>query len=155
MSDIADRMAIAFHNYYELLASSYGYVTRKDTREFDSESPNGRLMIAVCEKIAGDYVEPLEKRCKELEAENAGHKRRWANIQPQHVYGIGDTNYYVNDAIFNRLHELEAKIQDKPVCISDGGTCALGGYCAKCLYLDIAALRADCDLLRNKIVRRK
>lgn len=40
-----------FHDEYERLAPEYGYETREDTREFDPETPNGRLMIAVVDKI--------------------------------------------------------------------------------------------------------
>ncbi len=36
-----------FHDTYEQLAPNYGYQTRQETRMFDAESPNGRLMLAV------------------------------------------------------------------------------------------------------------
>lgn len=47
----ATAMARRFHDEYERLAPSFGYETRSDTRTFDPESPNGRLMIAVCGAI--------------------------------------------------------------------------------------------------------
>lgn len=37
-----------FHHTYERLAPSVGYDTRVETRIFDPESPNGKLMLAVC-----------------------------------------------------------------------------------------------------------
>lgn len=40
-------LARAFHDEYERLAPSFGYETRQDTRTFDPESANGKLMIAV------------------------------------------------------------------------------------------------------------
>ena len=46
-------LAKAFHDTYERLAPEYGYETREDTREFDPNSPNGQLMIAVCKEIQG------------------------------------------------------------------------------------------------------
>lgn len=46
------RLARLFHDTYERLAPSFGYTTREDTREFNPETPNGRLMIAVCAEIA-------------------------------------------------------------------------------------------------------
>ena len=49
-------LAKKFHNAYESLAHSFGYETRKDTKAFDPESSNGKLMIAVCQKI-GDEIE--------------------------------------------------------------------------------------------------
>lgn len=44
-------LAKMFHDYYEDLAPKYGYKTRPETRVFDPESANGKLMIAVCELI--------------------------------------------------------------------------------------------------------
>ena len=41
-------LAILFHNTYERLAPSFGYETRLDTKSFDTNTPNGMLMIAVC-----------------------------------------------------------------------------------------------------------
>lgn len=43
--------AALFHDTYEKLAPSFGYETRKDTRKFDPNSPNGKLMIAVCGEV--------------------------------------------------------------------------------------------------------
>lgn len=47
-------LARRFHEVYERLAPSFGYTTRPETREFDPESANGRLMIAVCEELLRD-----------------------------------------------------------------------------------------------------
>lgn len=47
----APDLAKLFHDTYERLAPDFGYVTRLETRDFDSESSNGRLMIAVCQEI--------------------------------------------------------------------------------------------------------
>ena len=44
-------LAKHFHDLYEERAPLYGYVTREDTRTFDPKSPNGRLMIAVCQAL--------------------------------------------------------------------------------------------------------
>ena len=44
-------LAILFHHAYERLAPSVGYDTRVETRIFDPESPNGKLMLAVCAEI--------------------------------------------------------------------------------------------------------
>jgi len=48
-------LAILFHDLYEKLAPFYDYETRKETREFDKNSPNGKLMISVCEDILTEY----------------------------------------------------------------------------------------------------
>lgn len=46
-------MAVRFHEAYERLAPLYGYETRTDTRAFDPDSKNGRLMTAVCMELFG------------------------------------------------------------------------------------------------------
>jgi len=40
-----------FHYLYEETAPMFGYETRKETKEFDPTSPNGRLMAYVCFNI--------------------------------------------------------------------------------------------------------
>ena len=44
-------LAKQFHDIYERLAPSFGYETRSETRDFDPDSVNGMLMIAVCKEI--------------------------------------------------------------------------------------------------------
>lgn len=48
----ATEFAIRLHEAYERLAPSFGYETRTETRDFDPNSANGRLMIAVCEELS-------------------------------------------------------------------------------------------------------
>lgn len=47
----AEQLAILFHDTYERLAPQFGCETRTETRLFDSNSPNGKLMISVCQEI--------------------------------------------------------------------------------------------------------
>ena len=47
----AEELALMFHGAYERLAPKFGYDTRNDTRVFDVESNNGKLMLAVCAEI--------------------------------------------------------------------------------------------------------
>lgn len=49
-------LAEKFHEVYERLAPNFGYETRKDTKQFDPDSPNGKLMTAVCQEI-GNQIE--------------------------------------------------------------------------------------------------
>ena len=44
-------LAVRFHEAYERLAPSFGYETRTGTRQFDSTTTNGRLMLAVCAEL--------------------------------------------------------------------------------------------------------
>ena len=46
-----EQLAKQFHNIYEALAPEFGYETREETKVFDRESKNGRLMVAVCDVI--------------------------------------------------------------------------------------------------------
>ena len=72
-------LAILFHNTYEKLAPSFGYETRLDTKSFETTTPNGKLMIAVCKEIIKwqkeqdknkyseeEVIELLTKRCEFL-----------------------------------------------------------------------------------------
>lgn len=54
----AEALARKFHDVYERLAAQFGYETRKDTRSFDPESANGKLMIAVCRELSATAVAP-------------------------------------------------------------------------------------------------
>ena len=54
-------MAIQFHETYERLAPSFGYETRIETRTFDSTTPNGRLMVAVCAEITRQHCEEVAR----------------------------------------------------------------------------------------------
>lgn len=49
-------LAKEFHDSYEELAPSFGYKTREDTKVFDENSNNGKLMIAVCERIIRNNI---------------------------------------------------------------------------------------------------
>lgn len=55
-SQEAINLAMKFHRYYEEFAPQFGYETRKETKDFDPKSNNGKLMIKVCELILGDLV---------------------------------------------------------------------------------------------------
>ena len=48
-------LAKLFHDTYERLAPDYGYETREDTREFNSDAINYELMVAVCGVILDHF----------------------------------------------------------------------------------------------------
>lgn len=54
----AEKLARLFHETYERLSPEYGYETRPDTKQFDPQSKNGRLMVAVCGEIMNRLIEP-------------------------------------------------------------------------------------------------
>jgi len=47
----AEELARKFHDTYERRAPEFGYETRTETRQFEVDTPNGRLMIAVCDEV--------------------------------------------------------------------------------------------------------
>ena len=59
-------LARRFHEAYERLAPSFGYETRKDTREFDPTTPNGRLMVAVCSELLAALRAPVSPAPSEV-----------------------------------------------------------------------------------------
>ena len=60
MSEL-ENITILFHDTYEEVSKKYGYQTRKDTKVFDMESPNGKTMYETVEKIMTPYSQELER----------------------------------------------------------------------------------------------
>ena len=54
--DPALEMAILFHHAYERLAPDVGYDTKVETRVFNPDSPNGKLMVLTCREILHNYT---------------------------------------------------------------------------------------------------
>ena len=50
-----------FHDTYEKLASEYTYETRKDTKVFDINSNNGKLMYATVNEIVSPILKENQK----------------------------------------------------------------------------------------------
>ncbi len=59
-------LAQHFHNIYERCAPEFGYDTRTETRQFNPESSNGKLMIAVCSEILRDFNAALAAEREKL-----------------------------------------------------------------------------------------
>ena len=65
-----EQLAREAHDLYERLAPEFGYETRTDTRQFDPQSANGRLMMAVYAHIrAACRAEALEEAAQVADAE--------------------------------------------------------------------------------------
>ena len=56
----ASKLARRFHELYETTAPAFGYKTREETKEFDPESANGRLMAFVCYELVKEEIEKYE-----------------------------------------------------------------------------------------------
>lgn len=78
------KLAKLFHDTYERLAPSYGYETRKETREFDENSKNGQLMIATCKEILDKYEKKsYEEIIKDLFDKYFNYKNAWEELKDQ------------------------------------------------------------------------
>lgn len=108
MSDMSRLLAEKFHDAYERLAPSFGYETRIETRKFDPESPNGRLMIAVVSEVAADRIEELEML---LNASKVAEKA-CVDCDP-HIGARLRELERENAALKYRIKELEAKIREE------------------------------------------
>ena len=58
------KWAKRFHDKYESLAPQFGYETRKDTKEFNPYSANGKLMVEVCGNLATEIAEYAREELK-------------------------------------------------------------------------------------------
>ena len=109
----SEEWARLFHDTYEKLAPKYGYETRKETKEFDPESPNGKLMIVVCNLICHQaYQQALEDLRKEMP------KKRLPELEQVYPNGINPDVKQHDDRIgFNsclyELTQLLDKLQSK------------------------------------------
>ena len=78
-----------FHDTYEKLASEYTYETREDTRVFDINSNNGKLMYATVNEI----VSPILKDNKKL-------KQKYLNAVADY------------EMVMSELQELKKQLED-------------------------------------------
>lgn len=77
-----EKAARKLHDTYEKIAPDYGYTTRRESRVFDPESPNGRLMLAVCAKV----VPAIEARARREALKAAAEQfPDWLNPKTQLV----------------------------------------------------------------------
>jgi len=60
----AYRLARRFHELYEIAAPAFGYKTKEETKDFDPESANGRLMAWVCFEIVKEEKQALCSQIK-------------------------------------------------------------------------------------------
>ena len=77
-----ESLARFFHDTYEMLAPSFGYETRQETREFNPESKNGRLMVTVCGGVLKRFNASLDaERERSLADQPLFRKTTEANIK--------------------------------------------------------------------------
>ena len=125
MSEEIKEYTLKFHKYYERLAPNYGYETRKDTKEFDFNSNNGKLMYATVNEIISPLlqkVEQLENKIKyaqKIEQEYSAlltENTELENIRKEAIKVTKDVKQFVYDELVDRnvsgATETHCKIMD-------------------------------------------
>lgn len=99
-----------FHDTYEKLASEYTYETRKDTKVFDINSNNGKLMYATVNEIVSPILKENQKYKEVI-------NKAIEYIKEKYDYILGDDTFLDHDEIIDRkqiIHILEL-LGDKEV----------------------------------------
>jgi len=81
----AFELAILFHNTYEKLAPAFGYETRLDTKVFDKNSANGKLMIAVCKEIYQALEDNNHKKWTDTDVIRIVEKSRQTGLTAEYL----------------------------------------------------------------------
>ena len=100
----AKNIARLFHDTYETLAPAYGYETREDTKEFDPNSKNGKLMIAVCDFVIKSYTKDLLQSVMEM-AEGMKRSMYSDGYGSAQDPAVAEENGY-NDALSDFINNL-------------------------------------------------
>ena len=103
LSDAA--LAKLFHLNYEKLAPHFGYETREDTREFDPESKNGQLMIAVAHEINQTVIKPTANAAAAYMVKNM-HKALYEAL-PEGEVSAFDLLEVINQHMANLLAAIK------------------------------------------------
>ena len=111
----AYRWAREFHDLYEETAPMFGYETKKETKEFDTKSPNGRLMAYVCfNSIQQAIAEERERVRRDISALD-GHYTNVTNEKDVYERGFAvgyDTGW--NDVLLKLRTALLSPQQSNP-----------------------------------------
>lgn len=101
-------LAIKFHETYERLAPSFGYETRVDTKVFDPESKNGRLMVAVCHELIEELEGPLAEAEAKVESllSIIGHNPDYVRVEPPPPPAVRGSSVWCRE----RLQEIKDNI---------------------------------------------
>ena len=81
-------IAKAFHESYERLAQSFGYMTKEETRQFDETSPNGKLMIAVAAELQAAWPQSVQLVGPTVHIENCNFQGKNEDGSDVFIYRI-------------------------------------------------------------------
>ena len=106
-------LALLFHQLYESKAPEFGYETKDETKAFDPESPNGKLMIAVAHEINESVIKPASERAAAYMLRN--HHKALFEALP-----VGDVDAFdILNVVNNHLDKVAQAIA---MLDSQGGT---------------------------------
>lgn len=91
-----------FHDTYEKLASEYTYETREDTKVFDINSNNGKLMYATVNEI----VSPILKASKKQKEVIDKAVKYIDNLRDESAERQGFYNCFPDDLYISDINEL-------------------------------------------------
>jgi hypothetical protein len=100
------KWATLFHETYEANAPRFGYETRLETRRFDPDSDNGKLMLLVCSKVvevAQAENPALRERAEKAEAACLEWRRIVADVVNSAASSGMYTGVLVKDDAYLRL----------------------------------------------------
>ena len=86
------QLAKLFHDTYERLAPEFGYTTREDTKEFNKNSPNGKLMVAVCKEVMTQELDRVREEGKITEDTSDGYHTFKELYEYRKLYNAGMFN---------------------------------------------------------------
>ena len=98
-----------FHDTYEKLASEYTYETREDTKVFDINSNNGKLMYATVNEI----VSPILKENKQLK-DNWNKLKEIVKSQSDFKLKVRNKELWFEiDELLSKMEELEKGVNNE------------------------------------------
>lgn len=98
-----------FNDLYERLAPTYGYTTREDTKDFDPESPNGKLMTEVCNTFLANQRSEIEKLKRGKHNSKCEHDNNWCITHAEELIDDEYEEYGYNCGIDAVLALLNSK----------------------------------------------
>ena len=113
-----------FHDTYEKLASEYTYETREDTKVFDINSNNGKLMYATVNEIVSPILEENQELKSQLkgtthcfdEEEHEKLKKQLEKLQEEYIEfqeKASDIQFELRDDRDNYYERLQAKYREQ------------------------------------------
>jgi len=113
IQDTLKELPRKFHEAYERLAPTFGYETREDTKEFDADSPNGKLMGAVVNEVMTKALEDTREEAVTGETSDGFHTFNEL-YEFRKLYNAGLFNEWAKQGLFN-VHKVRNTVMVRNV----------------------------------------